>query len=189
MAVDTAKVTQRRRLRFNTLDEVRRDAEQLVAAERAGRLRRSGNWTLGQIFGHLAAFIDYAYDGYPPSLANPPWFVKLFLRMRKNKFLRGPLPAGVKIPRVKGGTTGAEPIPTDEGYAKLTRALERLAAAPPAAPNIVFGPLTHEQWCALHQRHAELHLGFVSEGSQAQHCDEAPPVFSLYIQTSLPAEL
>ncbi len=162
MAVDTAKVTQRRKLRFNTLDEVQRDAEQLVAADRNGKLRCMGNWTLGQIFGHLAAFIDYAYDGYPPSLANPPWFVKLFLRMRKNKFLRGPLPAGVKIPRVEGGTTGAEPISTDEGFARLSRALDRLAAAPPSTPNIVFGPLTRDQWCQLHQRHAELHLSFVS---------------------------
>lgn len=164
MAVDTGKVAGRRTLRFETLEQLRREAERLVAAERAGSLCCLGNWTLGQIFGHLAAFIDYAYDGYPPQLANPPWFIRLYLRLRKNTFLRGPLPAGVKIPRIKGGTTGAEPIATEQGFARLTRALDRLAAAPPAAPNVAFGALSHEQWRQLHQRHAELHFSFVVPG-------------------------
>ena len=39
--------------------------EQLAAAEREGRLRSVGNWTLGQTLGHLAAWADYSYDGVP----------------------------------------------------------------------------------------------------------------------------
>lgn len=164
MAIDTGKVAGRRTLHFRSVDDIRHEAERLVAAERSGTLRCMGNWTLGQIFGHLAAFIDYAYDGYPPQLANPPWFIKLYLRLRKSAFLRGPLPAGVKIPKIKGGTTGAEPISTEDGFEKLTRALDRLAAGAPTVPNVVFGPLTHEQWQQLHERHAELHFSFVDPG-------------------------
>ena len=158
--IDTGKVTDRRQLRFETLDQVREDAERIAAAERAGRLRRTGNWTAGQTLGHLAAWINYAYDGYPPDL-RPPWFIKLILRFQKNKFLRGPMPAGVRIPRVDGGTKGTEPLSLDEGLSRLRKAVDRLKAAPPAASSPVFGPMTHEEWRSNHLRHAELHLSFL----------------------------
>jgi len=38
--------------------------------------------------------------------------------------------------------------------------MERLRAGPPARPNVIFGPLTHDEWIQLHLRHAELHLSF-----------------------------
>lgn len=158
--IDTGKVADRRSIRYRSPAEFRADLDAIVAAERAGKLRRSGNWGVGQIFGHLAAFIDYAYDGYPSNM-NPPWFIKLILRWRKNKYVRGPLPAGVKIPGIEGGTTGIEPLSLDEGLNRLTKAWDRLEKRPPAEPNIVFGPLSHEEWISLHLRHAELHLSFL----------------------------
>jgi hypothetical protein len=45
---------QRRALHFDTLGDVLRDVDRIVAAERAGTLRRTGNWTVGQTLGHLA---------------------------------------------------------------------------------------------------------------------------------------
>lgn len=159
--VDTAKVTDRRELRFQNPRELRAELERVVAAERAGTLRRCGNWTTGQVFGHLAAFIEYPYDGYPPELANPPWFVKLIMRFMKRSFLRGPLPAGRRIPGTKDGTTGCEPCSTDAGYARLLRAWDRLEKGPPTRPNVIFGKMTHAEWIQGHLRHAELHLGFL----------------------------
>ena len=100
--IDTAKVTDRRQVRFETLDDVRRDVESLADAERSGRLRSSGNWTLGQSLGHLAAWIDYAYDGYPVRKA--PFFIRWIVKLRKQSLLNGKLPQGVKIPGVAGGT-------------------------------------------------------------------------------------
>lgn len=55
----------------------------------------------------------------------------------------------------------AEPVPLDEGLERMRRALGRLKAEAPTAPNVIFGPLSHDEWVALHCRHAELHLGFL----------------------------
>lgn len=159
-SLDTGKVTDRRKLRFQSSRELLADAERIAAAERSGRLRRTGNWTAGQAFGHLAAWASYPYDGYPPQL-RAPWFIKLIIRLKKKQFLQGQMPSGVRIPKVEGGTAGTEPLPLDDGLLKLRQAWERLDARPPDAPNPIFGRLTHDEWKAINLRHAELHMGFL----------------------------
>jgi hypothetical protein len=160
--IDTAKAEGFRALRFSSIDDALAEVERLVEAERAGRLRRVGNWTLGQALGHIASWIDYAYDGYPG--APPPWFIRAVCRMMKQTFVTKPARRGFKIPRIEGGTHGAELLSTDHGADRCRRAFQRLRAAPPSKPNPVFGPLTHEQWIQLHLRHAELHLGYQVPG-------------------------
>ena len=156
--VDTGKVVGRRTLRFETIDEMMADVDRLAEAERAGRLKRIGNWAPGQIFGHLAGWAEFGYTGSP---LNPPFFIKWILRLRKQKFLWQPMPAGVKIPGVKGGTLVTEPMSTDEGLARLRRVMERLKKEPPTHSHNVFGQLTHEESIAINLRHAELHLSFL----------------------------
>jgi hypothetical protein len=155
--VNTGKVAGRRPLRLGSLDEVLAEADRLAEAERGGRLRRLGNWTLGQALGHLAAWAEYSYTGAPLKV---PFFLKWILRLRKRYFLEGPLRAGVKIPWVKGGTLATDPLALEEAQGRLRRALGRLKSEAPTAPNVIFGPLPHQEWVALHLRHAELHLGF-----------------------------
>src|SRR5687767_5556072 len=155
--VDTGRVTDLRAVRFASIDALLTDVERLAAAERAGTLRRAGNWTLGQALGHLATWVDFSYDGNP---LKPPWFVRVLVRMRKKRYLTEGLPRGVKIPRVEGGTLGTERLPLDEGLARYRNSLERLRREAPTKPNVIFGPLTHDEWIALQLRHAELHLGF-----------------------------
>src|SRR5439155_13332531 len=133
------------------------EVDRLVEAERAGGLRRLGNWTLGQTLGHLAAWAEYAYKG---TLLKVPLILKWILRLRKRKFLYEPMRAGVRIPGVAGGTLATEPMPLDEALGRLRRVMERLKTEPPAMPNNIFGRLTHEESMALNLRHAELHLGF-----------------------------
>jgi hypothetical protein len=156
--VDTRQVAERRTLRFESIDQVLAEVDRLVEAERAGRLRRLGNWTLGQTLGHLAAWAEYSYTGAPLRV---PFFIKWILRLRKRKFLYGQMRAGVRIPRVEGGTLATEPVPLDEALGRLRRVMERLKSEVPMAPNVIFGRLNHEEWIALNLRHAELHLGFL----------------------------
>jgi hypothetical protein len=156
--VDTGKVGDRRILRFESIDQVLAEADRLAEAERAGRLRRLGNWTLGQTLGHLAAWAEYGYTGNP---LKPPFFIRWFLRLRKRAFLYGPMRAGVKIPGVPGGTLATEPAPLDEALARFRGVMGRLKAEAPTAPSPIFGRLTHEEAIALNLRHAELHLGFL----------------------------
>jgi hypothetical protein len=156
--VDTAKVAGRRILRFESIDQVMAEVDRLVEAERAGRLRRLGNWTLGQILGHLAAWAEYGYTGWPFRV---PFFIKWILWLRKRQFLYGPMPAGVKLPGVAGGTFATDPMSLDEGLAHFRRAMGRLQAEAPTVPTPTFGRLRHEESIALNLRHAELHLGFL----------------------------
>jgi hypothetical protein len=157
-ALDTGKVAGRRVLRFDSIDQVLPEVNRLAEAERSGRLRQLGNWTLGQTLGHLACWAEYSYNGNP---LKPPFFIRWILRLRKQAFLYGTMPAGRRIPGVQGGTLATEPMSLDEALPRTQRVFTRLQSEPPTAPHPLFGKLTHQEWMALHCRHAELHLGFL----------------------------
>lgn len=149
----------RRTLRFATLDDALNEAERLAAAEREGRLERVGQWTLGQTLGHLAAWIDYGFEGFPAA-ARPALPLRLLLRLMRNRVLSSPMPSGIRLGNVPGGTVGIDPLDTDEGLRRYRAAVARLKASGPTHPSPVFGALTQEQAIQLNLRHAELHLSF-----------------------------
>lgn len=159
--VNTAKVKGRRVLKFESVAAMMADVDRIVAAERAGTLKRLGNWTVGQNLGHLATWINFAFDGYPPDLQHPPLWIKLLLRLMKRKFLNGGLPSGARIPKIEGGTKGTEVMSTDEGLNRFRAAWARLNANAPAIPNPIFGKMTHDEWKRMHLSHAGLHLSFL----------------------------
>jgi hypothetical protein len=151
-----------RKLRFNSIAEVNSELDRIAELDRTGRLRTSGNWTAGQIMAHLAAWIEYGYDGYP--LKAPPWFIRWILQLRLPKMLESGMPRGVKIPGIPGGTTGADDIPTDQGIARLKKAFQRLETGEQAAHDSpAFGKMSHADRIRLNLRHAELHLGYLNE--------------------------
>lgn len=161
MIIDTRK-SEHRTLRFQSIDDLSREFDVIVEAERNGTLRTTGNWTAGQALGHLAAWIDYGWDGFPPE-ATPPWIIGFILRkFMKKRLLRDGMTPGVKIPRITEGTLATEIMSTDEGARRLRRSLERLKAGEPVRHHSpAFGPMSDDERIALHLRHAELHLGFL----------------------------
>lgn len=159
--VDSKSVKDYRTLRFESYEDARRELDSLEAANRAGTIRASGNWTPGQVFSHLAAFMDYPYDGYPPVLKPPSMPLRLILRTMKRRFMNKGLPRGLFISGVPGGTVGAADVSFDEGIARLRRSMDRAEKSLPSIPNLVFGPMTGDEWNALQRRHCELHLGYL----------------------------
>ena len=153
----TAGESSRRTLRFTSIEQALAEARRLVGAEQAGSLRRTGNWTLGQALGHLAAWAGYCFDGYP---IRTPRVIGWLLRLRRHRFLHAAMPAGVHIPGVKGGTVATEELSTDEGYARFRRSFERLRDEGPMDRHPFLGRMSHDDWIALNLRHAELHLSF-----------------------------
>jgi len=149
----------RRTLRFHTIDDAISEAMRLADAHRLGKLERAGNWELGQALGHLAAFANFPFDGYPDSL-QAPLPVRMVLRLLRNRILRRGMPPGVRIGRVLGGTVAVDVLPAEEGLRRFGEAMRRLRQTSPTITNPVFGKLTHDQWIQLNLRHAELHLGF-----------------------------
>jgi hypothetical protein len=151
---------QRRHLRFATIDDLLKEVERIETADKEGRLQAQGTWTPGQVLGHVAAWINYGYDGYP--MKPPPWIVRLLLRWQVKKYLRDGMPSGVRIPKVEAGTYGIEVLTLPEGAAQLRRAVERLRAGEPAKfDSPAFGPMTPEDRIQFNLRHAELHLSFL----------------------------
>jgi hypothetical protein len=151
---------QRRRLRFESIDDALAEADRLATAERQGRLIRRGEWPLGQMLGHLATWAIFAHDGYPPEV-HPPLPIRLIARLFRNRIITKGMMPGMKVGRVPGGTLGLEPMSVENGLARYRDAMQRLRTTAPTIPNPVFGPLTHEQWIQLNLRHAELHFSFL----------------------------
>jgi hypothetical protein len=159
--LETSRSPHFRTLRFASLDQCVAEVERIRAAALNGDLCANGNWTPGQVLSHIAAWIDYGYEGYP--IGKPPWFVRWWLRRSLPKILAGQMPRGVRIPRVAGGTTGMDDVPTSPAADRLVASLRRLGSDEPAPfDSPAFGAMSHEDRIRLNLRHAELHLGFLS---------------------------
>jgi hypothetical protein len=158
MPIDTTKVSNRRAVRLPSLDAYRAEVRRLAAAERAGRVKRLGNWTVGQTFHHLAFWLDTVFDG-PPG-PPPPWIIRLLGPFLKKRFLKG-LPAGFRMPKVEAGTYGTEVVSLDDGERELLAAIDRLERHVPPPRHFLFGRMSREDWSTMHLRHAELHLSFL----------------------------
>src|SRR5271165_86793 len=108
MPVDTAKVEGRRKLDYASLEEVLADADRLSSAP----VKALGNWSAGQIFRHLATVYNGSIDGLTMSV---PWPLRLMAPLLKKKLLRGPMPAGIKLPSDAARVLTPEPTSTAEG--------------------------------------------------------------------------
>ncbi len=160
-SVNTAEIPDRRILRFSSIDDCLDEANRLAASYRRGVCKQLGNWTLGQVFGHLATWAEFAYSPCP---IKAPWIIRFIMGFQKNKFLHSPMKPGFRIPRVENGTLGTAPMEMEEGLTRFRAAFERLKRESPTCPSPVFGMLTRLEAQAINERHAELHLGFFIPG-------------------------
>jgi hypothetical protein len=153
----------RRPLRFESVDDLLAELDRIETANLAGTIRATGNWTVGQILAHLAAWVEYGWDGYP--IKAPPLAIRWVLKWMLPGMLRDGMKVGVKIPGVAAGTTAADPMETSEAIERYRTALGRLARGEPVRyDSPAFGPMSDADRTRLQLRHAELHLGFLSLG-------------------------
>lgn len=156
----TPPSAERRTVHFETIEDLLQEIDRIVAADRAGQIEVLGTWTPGQILGHLAAWIEYGYEGYP--MKPLPWIFRLLLRWQLKKYFRHGMPAGVRIPGVRQGTYGTEELATEDAAKRLRLALGRLQRRESARyDNPAFGPMSDEERIRLNLAHAELHLSFL----------------------------
>lgn len=159
MAVNTKKVSGRRKLRYESYQDLLNDAERLAA----GELRTLGNWSLGQTLGHLARVMDMSIDG---SDLKAPWLARLAVRLFfRQRFLKGPIPAGIRLNRAARDALVPPPMSSQAGLAELRRAIERLRHETDRAPHPVLGELSLDEWDSLHLRHSEMHMSFMAPES------------------------
>ncbi len=162
MPINT-KSAPRRALSLSSAADVLAELDRIEAAHRAGTLNVTGNWTPGTILNHLAVWINFAFDGYPPDLRTP-WIIKFIMGFRRKAMIDrvGQFSPGVRIPGLADGTLGTEPASFEQGLVAARAAWKRLQASAPTHPSPLFGPMTHQQWLNLNLAHANLHLSFLS---------------------------
>jgi len=153
--VDTRRVKQRRKIRYQSFDEFLADAERL--AERP--VRELGNWTLAQIFDHLARSMKVSVDGTHERF---PWVQRIALRLVRRRIIGHPMKPGYHVPENVAALLRPETTPgLRESLWQLRSAAFRFQAAPKFPPHPAFGRLTRDEYHSLALRHAELHLSFI----------------------------
>ncbi len=154
MSVNTKSVEGRRTLRFDSLDEVLADAEQLVVGE-ASML---GNWTLAQVLTHVAAGFNSSIDG---SSFKTPFFFRLLAPLLRKKFIHKGLPSGFPIPReAEAQFLPLDSAETQAALDQLRTAIKRLQSTKDRARHPLFGDLSRQDSDNFQLRHAEMHLSF-----------------------------
>jgi hypothetical protein len=149
----------RRELRFDSLDDVVRDAEALLAKG----YDKAGNWDLAQVCGHLADWLTYPVAGFPKA----PLPIRVMLRLvratlgRKmfEKYLREGMPAGKPTMPQSVHPAGGDPV---AAVAPLREAARTFQAHPGEyLPSPLFGRLDRGDATRLQLAHAAHHLSFL----------------------------
>ncbi|MEZ6192765.1 MAG: DUF1569 domain-containing protein [Phycisphaerales bacterium] len=81
----------RRKLRFDSMDDLLRDAQSLAGTTPTS----TGKWTAAQNIQHVALFIDASIDGFTFTVPAPIRFVA---RMMRGRFLRKGFNPGINPP-------------------------------------------------------------------------------------------
>ncbi len=153
MSVNTKTLQGRRRVRYESFDDLIGDAERL-----ANGVTTIGNWSFGQILAHLAAALNSSIDGYGFSAPLPLRIAaRLFM---KKKALHEQIPAGFQIPNNVNGRFDPPDVSVSEGLERLRAAVERLKSEDTRMKHPVLGALSREESDKFQLRHAELHMSF-----------------------------
>jgi hypothetical protein len=155
VAVDTTRVAGRRSVHYESMADFLQDAER----QAAGNARTLGNWSLAQIFDHLARSLRVAVEGTD---AHFSWPARIFLHAIRKRFFRRPMKPGFHVPaNLERVLRPAENVSVDESLRALRAAVSRFESAAQLAVHPAFGHLTVGEWRAISLRHAELHMSFV----------------------------
>jgi hypothetical protein len=155
-AIDTRKVKERRKLRFDSVDDVSAEVERLAKCK---DVRALGNWSSGQVLQHLAMTMNNSIDGFPAFVPAPVRFLlRLFL---KRRILTRTMSAGLKLPASAAERMLPPPTTWQAGLDAFRRATARVKSELRRSSHPAFGSLTSDEWEQLHCRHSELHLGFL----------------------------
>ena len=160
--INTKKAA-RRELSFHCTGCLKEELARIEAAQRAGKLSHTGNWTEGEIFDHLAKSIEFSIDGFPPDM-KVPFVMRIMARMFKGMVTNGKtLSPGFSPPKGSEAFMPTPGVSFDAGLARFRKVIDRLdSGAKCTAASPAFGAMTHDEWMRLHLGHAQLHLGFIA---------------------------
>ena len=156
-------MAERRQLRFDTLADAVRDAENLLA----NGYDAVGKWTLAQCCGHLTNWLSYPSDGFPkiPIVLRPViWALRNTVGRSKYEtyVLEQSFPTGKPTIPQSVPAPASDRGDDREAVAKLRAAAERYEAhTGDIHPSPLFGPLTKDEARKMHLVHCAHHLSFL----------------------------
>ncbi len=154
MSVNTKRVAGRRELHFQSLDDILAEAQMLATSN----ARTLGNWTLAQIFEHLARSLEASLDGVQGRV---PLAMRILARPFKKRFLSKPTPSGFQLPSgVRRDLLPSDEASTEAALHRLRVAIERSKSQSHREPHLVFGRISEQEHNQIQLRHAEMHLSF-----------------------------
>ena len=150
------KKAERRRLHFESLDDIVADAEAVTS----GPHRVTGNWSAAQNFEHVAKLMAISNRGIDMPVPVP---MKLLGRTLKVLGMhRKPFNPGLKPPAKVARVFAPDPeISLDEAIQHLRDEVAYAKQHGMTHPSPLFGKLSNDDWVAVHCRHAELHFAFI----------------------------
>ncbi len=149
------QVPKRRRLRFDTHQQILDEAQMLAARP----TRQLGNWPLPDICQHLAAAMDLCIDGGVGFAV--PLRIRIVARLARSRILKTGLPTGFKLPQQAQAVLYRQPKSMDAAISALEKGITRLNSTTQRVPHPVLGKMNVAQWDLFHLRHAELHFSFI----------------------------
>jgi hypothetical protein len=153
--VETASVSSRRKLHFESFDEVLADVRLLATRP----TRQLGNWSLGQVCQHLGTAMERS--ARDDQLFSVPLWLRVVGRLVRRRALKNGLPTGFKLPPDGAAKFVPPLVSVDEGLATLEEGIVALSQTSHRAPHPVLGAMNVDEWNLFHLRHAELHLSFI----------------------------
>lgn len=154
--VNTKSVLNRRIIRFDSIQEILFDVEQIPEEHIT-----LGNWSFAQILWHLTETAQMTLRDN--STYSPPMFMKMIGPLMKGQYLTKKLSPGMSFPAsLNVRLTPPESLQIDDEKTRFAQTMQEYADYqnfPRRHP--VFGKLSTLQWHQIQHRHCELHLSFV----------------------------
>jgi len=153
----------RRSLSFESVAEAPVEATRLLE----GGYESRGNWDLSQVCEHLADWMEFPLDGFPPV---PPWFKPVLLAVRhtlgprllKRTLATGAMPPGSPTAARTVHEPAGDPASDAAAVERLRQVTERfLAHEGEYQISPFFGQMTRDQCRRLQAIHTAHHLGFL----------------------------
>lgn len=153
------KTAERRKLRFETLDDILVDVE-VVTAGGAIDPPVTGNWTAAQNIYHVAFTVEMSNRGFDFSVPLPMKLVGRTLKLFKMH--TKPISPGINPPaKVAAAFAPPADVTIGDAVQKLRDEVAYAKAHGMTHPSPLFGKLANDEWIQTHCRHAELHLSFI----------------------------
>ena len=120
----------------------------------------TGNWSIGQIFFHLAAAIEGSVEGLPPSYSR---FTRTIIHQFRWIFTRIKFPPWIPIPpSIREQLEPPADAVVAEQYQRLLQAMDKFSAhVGDYPPHPVLGRFSKQEWIGFHIRHCQRHLAFI----------------------------